>query len=117
MLSDIQDALESLGKPVFYGRAGNLDGGDLWDYIVFYRDALRQTTDKNGFADVVTVAIVQEEYVDDATIDGVISKMRAIPGVRLADGDMSFDYTTKPKTETVIEVLILQFVKPRKACA
>lgn len=116
MLTEISTALESTGKKVFYGRAGNLEASDLWDYIVFYRRAMNTTGNKKGLADRFTVAIVQEEYVEDELVYDVISAVEAIPGIRLADGEHQYQYTTKPNTETVIEMLLLDFVKPKKRC-
>ena len=43
MLKKISDALKTVGKPVFYGMAGTLDGEDVWDYIVFFRSTLSST--------------------------------------------------------------------------
>lgn len=117
MLKEIKDALESLGRPVFYGIASTIDGGDLWDYIVFWRENMSSTGGKTGLRDRFTVSIVQEEFVDDETVQSVIDAMLSIPGVRLSDGDMAYAYTRKPNTETVIEVLALEFVRPSKACA
>lgn len=117
MLNEIKTKLEQLSRPVYYGQAGTLDGGDLWDYIVFFRDTLSYTTNKTGFADSYMVVIVQEEFIDDETIFGVIDAMESIPGMRLAQGDMAYQYTTKPNTSTVIEMLMLEFVKPKKRCA
>lgn len=114
MLNEISKALEELGKPVFYGQAGTLDGDDIWDYIVFFRDSLRVTSNKNGFADSYIVAIVQEEFVEDSVIYSVIDALTALPGVRLADGEMTYNYTTKPNTNTIIEILTLEFVRPKK---
>lgn len=116
MLTEISTALESTGKKVFYGRAGNLSASDIWDYIVFFRSNLHTTGNKKGLADSFTVVIVQEEYVEDALVFDVISAIEAIPGIRLADGEHQYQYTTKPNTETVIEMLMLNFVKPKKRC-
>lgn len=116
LLQKVNDALKGLGKPVFYGRAGSLDGEDIWDYLVFFRSSLKTATNKNGLVDTYSVAIVQEEFVDDATVYGVIDAMTGIPGMRLADGDQQYTYTVKPNTETVIELLTLDFVKPKKRC-
>lgn len=113
-LKTVSNALKALGKPLFYGRAGTLDGGDIWDYLVFFRRSLKATANKNGLADRYTVAIVQEEYVSDETVYGVIDAMTGIPGMRLADGEQLYNYTVKPNTDTVIEILTLDFVKPKK---
>lgn len=116
-LNLIQDALAGLGKPVFYGRAAELSGGDIWDYIVFSRATLASTGNKKGLADTFSVFIVQEEYIVDGFAEQVIAAMTSIPGVRLADGQMPYQYTTKPNTDVLLEVLELDFVKPRKACS
>lgn len=116
MLTEISNALESTGKKVFYGRAGNLEASDIWDYLVFFRRTLQTTGNKKGLADSFTVVIVQEEYVEDSLIYDVINAIEAIPGFRLADGEHEYQYTTKPNTETVLEMLMLNFVKPKKRC-
>lgn len=116
MLTEISNALEGTGKKVFYGRAGNLAASDIWDYIVFFRSNLHTTGNKKGLADSFTVVIVQEEYVEDALVYDVISAIEAISGIRLAEGEHQYQYTTKPNTETVIEMLMLNFVKPKKRC-
>lgn len=116
MLNEIKTALEALGKPVFYGQASTLDGGDVWDYIVFSRSHLSSSQNKTGLSDTYSVWIVQEEYIDDGAAEAVIAAMTAIPGVRLVNGNIPYQYTTKPNTQTLLEVLELDFVKPRKAC-
>ena len=115
MLSDIAKALEGTGKPVYYGRAGKLDGPDLWDYIVFWRGSMSPTGNKRAYADTYLVTIVQEEFIEDGVAETVIDAMTALPGVRLANGNHPYTYTVKPKTETVIEMLSLEFVRPRLA--
>lgn len=114
MLSDISKALEATGKPVYYGKAPNVDGGEVWDYIVFFRTTLGLSTNKTGVTERFTVAIVQEEYVETETINAVIEAMTGIPGVRLSNEDPEFDYAAKPNTDTVIEILTIGFVRPNK---
>lgn len=117
MLTEIKESLEALGLPVFYGRAGSLSGDDLWNYLVFFRSTLAPSTNKTGITDTYTVAIVQEEYIDDDLVYKVIDSMCSLPGMRLASGDMPYNYTTKPNTQVVIEVLTLDFVCPKKRCS
>lgn len=116
-LNLIKSALEKIGKPVYYGRAEQLNGGDIWDYIVFARSTLASTGNKKGLADTYSVFIVQEEYIEDGFAEKVIEAMQTIPGVRLADGNMPYEYTTKPNADVLLEILELDFVKPRKACS
>ena len=117
MLQQISDALKTVGKPVFYGMAGTLDGDDIWDYIVFFRATAVPSANKTGLTDTYTVAIVQEEYVDDGTAYGVVDAMTSLPGVRLAASGGTYEYSRKPSTGQVIEILALDFVSPKKRCA
>lgn len=114
MLNEISTALESTGKTVFYGQAGKLDGSEVWDYIVFFRDTLQPSANKTGMTETYTVAIVQDEYVDDATIEAVLKAMLAIKGVRLSQNPSQFDYSVKPNTDVVLEMLTLSFTRPWK---
>lgn len=117
MLRDIQRALEALGVPVYYGQAGTLTTEDVWDYVVFFRRTLGPTGGKTGLAQTYEVAIVFEEFVPDEQVFACIDAMTALPGFRLADNGGEYQYTTKPGTEQVIEILTLDFVRPMKRCA
>lgn len=117
MLSDIKTALEALGLTVYYGAAGTLSGEDEWSYIVFYRTTLGPTGGKTGLAQVYEVALVHEDYVPDELVLDTIDAMTALPGVRLADTGGTYQYTTKPNTEQVIEILTIDFVRPMRRCA
>lgn len=116
MLRDIKAALEALGLTVYYGAAGRLSGEDVWDYIVFYRTTLSPSASKTSLSQVYEVAVVCEEYVPDETVFGVIDAMTALPGFKLADTGGTYQYTTKPNTEQVIEILTLDFVRPMREC-
>ena len=114
ILNDIKTALENVDPNVYYGMAGSLEDTDLWDYVVFSRDTLGVTGQKTGYAEKFQVAIVREEFIPNETVDGVIDAMLSIDGMRLAGSDFTFQYTKKPNTNTVIELLVLSFMKPRK---
>lgn len=118
MLSEIKTALESVAgeMPVYYGQAGTLAGEDLWDYVVFFRNSLVPTGNKRALAESYTVAIVQEEFIEDGLVQKVIDAMCGIPGMRFQNSGGTFEYTTKPNTSQVIEVLLLGFVRPSKVC-
>lgn len=116
-LAEVQTALGALGLPVYYGAAGTLSGEDVWDYVVFYRTTIAPTGGKTGLAQVYEVAIVCEEFVPDETVAKAIEAMTALPGFRLADTGGTYQYTRKPNTEQVIELLTLDFVRPFKGGA
>lgn len=114
MLNEIKTALEKIDERVYYGAAGTLSGEDIWDYIVFSRSTLNVSSNKTGYTDTYSVAIIREEYILDEVVEQVIEAMTSLSGVRLAANDFQYNYTKKPNTNTVIEILVLDFVKPRK---
>ena len=114
MLQAIEQALREIQEPVFYGSADDVGNASLWNYIVFFRDRRARNQNNTGFTDYFTVAIVHENWVLDEMIDAVIDKLEALPGMRLANSDVSFDYTRKPGTNAVIEVATLTFSRARK---
>lgn len=116
MLSKINDALATLDLPVFYGIAGNMRGEDLWDYVVFYRTATNPSASKRGMTDVFTVALVQENFVDDEKLSNLIKAVKTIPGVSVAQSGITYEYMVKPGTTTVLEAAEVPFVKPSKVC-
>ena len=96
--------------------AGTLTTEDVWDYAVFFRTQLSPTGGKTGVAQTYEVALVFEEYVPDEKVWACIDAMTAIPGMRLADTGGTYQYTTKPNTEQVVEILTLDFVRPLRRC-
>lgn len=114
MLQTIEAALKEVCEPVFYGAANDLNNAALWNYIVFFRDRTSRSATNKGFSDYFRVGIVHENWVPVEMIDAVVEKMENIPGMRLAESDIDFDYTVKPGTSAIIEVASLAFVRPRK---
>ncbi|MBX9032669.1 hypothetical protein [Gordonibacter massiliensis (ex Traore et al. 2017)] len=114
ILDDIQEKLLEIDPNVFYGTAEKLDRKKPWDYIVFSRRAMRPNSAKTGYADAFEVAIVREEFVPDGLPEKVIEAVTSIKGVRLADVNGVYDYVVKPNTSDTVEVLALEFVRPRK---
>lgn len=116
MLKEIKDALSTLGLPVFYGMAQTIDGADLWDYIVFYRTSITPSATKRGRTEAFTVALVQEEYVDDERLTQLVKAVESVKGVSRAMAGISFEYMVKPATNTVLEAALVTFVRPSKVC-
>lgn len=114
MLQRIEAALKEVQEPVFYGSADDVGNAALWQYIVFFRDRTTRSANNTSFTDYYTVGIVHENWVPNETIQAVIDKLEEIPGIRLANSDITFDYTRKPSTNAVIEVASLTFSCPRK---
>lgn len=114
MLQTIETALKTVMPLVFYGSADDVGNASLWDYIVFFRDHTSRNQSNSGFTDYYTVALVHENWVPDELISDTIAALEALPGIRLASQDISFDYTRKPSTNAVIEIASLSFSRSRK---
>lgn len=116
ILEDIEKKLQEIqtNGRVYYGMVDLADAEKEWNYIVFSRDILRVSESKRGYADRFTVAIVREDYIPEGLDTAVIEKLCELPGVRLANSDSEYRYTRKPKTNTVVELLTMEFVKARK---
>lgn len=114
LLEEIQSKLEEIDSNVFYGMVDDTVITDEWNYIVFMRKALSVSDTKKGYSDRFTVAIIRENYIPEGLEVSVIDKMLEISGMRLASPDCPYSYTQKPNTNTVVELLTMEFVKARK---
>ena len=114
MLQAIETALKEVMEPVFYGSADDVGNSALWNYIVFFRDRRARSQNNTGVTDYFTVGIVHENWVPDEMLEAVIEKLEALPGIRIANTDVAFDYTRKPGTNAVIEIATLTFSRARK---
>ena len=114
ILDDIKGKLNEIDPNVFYGAVNKRMQGETWDYIVFNRTVMRSNSNKTAFSDVYTVHIIREEFIPEGTAEAVIEKMLEIAGMKLSGTDSEYDYTTKPKTDAVVEMLSIEFVRARK---
>ena len=122
LLNDVKKALKEIDPLVFYGLVpsrfvdenGKKVDIDVWDYIVFNRVKLKNHANKTSYSDHFEVHIVREEFIPEGIDIEVITKLTALPGVKLADDDGTYDYMMKPNTDTVIEMLTLTFTRGRK---
>lgn len=114
MLKPIESKLYEVADKVYYGAADEADNIALWNYIVFLRNTIRRGPNNTSYSNYYTVAIVHENWVPQEMIDAVIEKVESLPGMRLAQSDIEFDYTRKPGTNAVIEVASIPFVHARK---
>lgn len=120
LLNDIKTALESIDPIVFYGltppRIYDKKGKEVntWDYTTFNRTKLKSATQKTSYVDAFDVHIVREEFIPEGLAEEYIEKLTALPGVKLASEDGVYDYTMKPGTDNVVEMLTLSFTRARK---
>ncbi len=113
ILAKIKEQLEKINPDVYYGSAGTTGANgktlDKWNYIVFRRSKSTASSTKKN--DYYTVAVVNEDYIEEDTAEKIIESMTAIPGMKVANQDITYGYETKPNTNTVIEIMILTFVR------
>lgn len=114
ILQEIKDKLLEIDPNVFYGMVDDTVIDTDWNYIVFMRKSLSVSNNKTGQSDRFTVAIIRENFIPEGLDNAVIEKMTEIEGMRLANPDCLYNYTLKPNTNTVVELLTMEFVKARK---
>lgn len=117
MRNKIQEKLLTIDANVFYGivPADDLKELKTWDYIVFGQSKLRKKGNASeDLQEYWYVTIVREDFIPDEDVFGIIEQLESITGLRLADGDMNYEYMTKPNTNLVVEVLELDFTKTKK---
>lgn len=113
-LTDIESALKEIDLNVDYGLVDPKRNEEKWDYIVFNRSVIKRNTNKTSASDYFDVHIVRENYVPDGMDNTVIEKLCALPGIKLTGDDSEFDYTHKPGTNNVVEMLTIHFARARK---
>lgn len=114
ILQEIQNKLEEIDPYVFYGMVDEQAITKEWNYIVFMRKGLSVGTNKQEYSDRYTVAIIRENFIPEGLDIEVIDKMCQLQGMRLASADCQYNYTQKPNTNTVVEILTMEFVRARK---
>ena len=114
ILNEIKEKLQEIDSRVFYGMVYNSMRETDWNYIVFNRKPTKVGANRTGLNYYFSVNIIREEFIPEGLDMTVIEKMLEIPGMRLAGTDMEYNYTAKPNTDTVVEMLSIDFVRPVK---
>lgn len=114
ILNDIKEKLEEIDENVFYGAVNSRMKETLWNYIVFNRVKLSPNQNKTGYTAEYAVHIVREDFIPEGLEEEVIEALKSIKGVRVNGEGGSYDYVTKPSTDTVVEMFSINFYIPRK---
>lgn len=115
MLRKIMEALKEEGLPVYYGRVPQGEEIPTWNYYVFNRSRTAKSGGVN-YKQYVQVHIICEDVVPEGKEMEIIKRLEEIPGVKLADDDIVFDYALKGNTDMVVEMATITFVKNIKGC-
>lgn len=121
MLNEIKEKLDELRdnkeipmEAVSYGLLPQNSKIKNWNYLVFNRTVIKKGgTSKADFNEYYAVNIIHENYIPDGYIYEVIGKVTEIKGIKLADEQISFQYTKKGNTDIVVEVATVLFTKAR----
>lgn len=114
ILAEIKEKLLEIDPVVFYGAVDSNKVETVWDYIVFERKVTKPSANQTGYSHYFTVRIIRENFVPEGMEMTVIEKMKEIPGMKLASNDFTYDYTVKPSTDAVVEMLSIDFVRAVK---
>lgn len=114
ILKTIKEKLKEVDPIVFYGMVKRSMRESLWNYIVFDRKLVKSSENKTGYTYYYRVHIVREEWIPEGIDIEVINKMLEIEGMKLASTDMQYTYATKGNTDTVVEMLTIEFYKAVK---
>ena len=115
ILTDIEAKLKELDENVYYGMVDESQSEMKWNYTVFNRRIVRPSANKTAASDYFDVHIIRENYIPEGLDTEYITQLCKLPGVRLAGEDCQFNYAQKPKTNIVVEMLTIPFVRARKA--
>lgn len=114
ILDEIKDGLQTIDPNVFYGAVDNTMNETMWDYIVFNRTRRKDSANRTGCSHYFSVHIIRENYVPEELEESVIAKMLEIAGMKRTDEDAVYTYVVKPNTNVVVEMLSINFVRPKK---
>lgn len=114
MLNEIEETLKELDKNVYYGMSTH-DEDNEWNYIVFNRKKMKPSS-KNllGFTDYYSITIVRENYIPEGFELKLIEEIENKTKLKLADNEYMYNYVIKPNTNTVVELLTIDFIKAKK---
>lgn len=111
LLEEIRDKLKNVDPKVYYGLA---EKTEPCNYIVFRRNRIKHSANKTGKTHYYSVAVVREDYVEEGIENKIIEEMRKIPGMKVSQEDISYDYAKKPNTNKVVEIMEIPFCKAVK---
>lgn len=110
-LNELKTALTPLDANLQRGTSSMIDD-DVWDYMIYGRDTRRASSIDRS--ETFFVTIVREIEIPEDVIQSVINAVLKIPGFRISDTNMQFDYLQIGNTKNVAESVKIFFVKNTK---
>ena len=116
MLDQIKAALEELDPHVCYGTDRELEGTEVWDYIVFRRVRTAiHPKQKADYTNYYEVNLIRQDYVPEGEPLAVLAALTALPGLKPAGEDISYTQVVKPGTKAQLEIATIVMMEARKA--
>lgn len=115
MLKKIEEVLETENLPVYYGLVPEDEEIEKWNYFVHNRGDMEKSGNVN-YKQYYKIHIVCEEYVPEGYVLHIIKKIKEIPGMRVADTPITYHYMQKGRTDMVVEMATITFVREIKGC-
>ena len=115
MLNKIEEILKKEKLPVFYGLVPEDEDIDNWNYFVHNRADMEKSGNVD-YKQYYQVHIVCENYVPEEMVIEIVKKIKAIPGMRVADIPIKYNYILKGNTGIVVEMATITFVRTVKGC-
>lgn len=114
ILDEINKKLGEVDPIVFYGMVDDSMRETVWNYTVFNRISTSSGANKTSYSDKFAVHIVRENFIPEGLFGQIVDKVCEIDGMRLSGTDATYTYVQKPNTNVVVEMLSIEFVRPRK---
>lgn len=110
-LEEMRTVLAPLDEHLERGTSDMIDD-NVWNYMIYGRDS-RSPSGINRL-ERFFVVIVREIEIPEETIQSVLDAVRTIPGFRLTNQDMQFEYQQIGSTKQVAEAVKILFEKVTK---
>lgn len=115
MLTKIKETLETLDPHVCYGTDRELDGVNVWDYMVFRRVRTNVVTRQKGDTSTYyEIHIIRQDYVPEGEPEKVMAALAQIPGLKPSGEDITYTMVLKSGTKAQLEIATLTMVEARK---
>ena len=115
MLKEIDEVLKDENLPVYYGLVPEEEEIETWNYFVHNRGNLEKSGSV-GYKQYYQIHIICENYVPESKVMDIIKKIKTIPGMKVADTPITYHYIQKGRTDLVVEMATITFVRPVKGC-
>lgn len=115
MKEKIEEQLNKINEKNYYGLVPENEEIDIWNYCVIGKGPAKKKSDSSmDLQAYIYVDIIREEEVTDDVLKKIIKTVLSIPGIRVADRNIEYDYIHKGNTDLVCEAVRIYFTRTIK---